>query len=176
VVIESIILNNSVSAITESLVTESIKTSISAYQQSRKIEDDTFAAQMKSLELKVGSIQEQVAAMATKIQTAILHTLTGENGVISAQNSKFAQLASVVDHLADSITEVLEHDRARDSTDPTTTPLRNRKKTKPSVAPDDEIQPPAAVCPNTVMTPERARTEDTDMNVAPPEPPDPSQQ
>jgi hypothetical protein len=131
IVTESII-NTSVSAITESLVTETIKTGIAAYQHSRKLEDDAFAARMLNLEQKVCSITEQVAEMATKIQNAIIDTLTGEHGIISQQNSKFSQLASVVDRLADSIAAVLDRDRerVRDAEEPNPTPPRNRKKTK----------------------------------------------
>jgi hypothetical protein len=121
------IVPTSVSAITESIATESIESGISAYQLSRKIEDNAFAARMVSLEQKVGSIQVQVTAMATKSQTAIIQSLTGENGIISAQNAKFVQLATVVDHLADSIEKVLEHDRDREGPNLShNTPPRNR--------------------------------------------------
>jgi hypothetical protein len=178
------IINTSVSAITESLVTETIKIGIEAYQHSRKLEDDAFAARMLNLEQQVGSITEQVAEMANTIQTAIIDTLTGEHGIISQQNSKFSQLASVVDRLADSIAAVLacDRERERDVDEPNPTPPRNRKKTKhqdglttptaPSADVIMKVTPPIVAITN--ISPHR--TCGSVMNFAPPEPPDPSLQ
>jgi hypothetical protein len=175
-IVTASIINTSVSAVTESLVMETIKTGIATYQHSCKLQDDAFAARMLNLEQKVGSITELVAKMATKIQNAIIDTLTGEHGIISQQNSKFSQLASVVNGLTDSIAAVFDRDRdrVRDDEEPNPTPPRNRKNmkyqeyglTRPTASTADaimEVTPPPRTCGAV-------------MNFAPPEPPDPKRQ
>jgi hypothetical protein len=76
-----------VSAITEGLLSHTVKPSITEFENRRKIADAAFELRMSKLEMKVGSIHQQVDAMADRMTVAIGQTLTTDNGVIVEQHA-----------------------------------------------------------------------------------------
>jgi hypothetical protein len=71
-----------ISAITESMVSHPVKSSITAFETIRKIADDAFDARMAKLEIQLDDISSQVKQMTTQISQAVIATLTAEDGII----------------------------------------------------------------------------------------------
>jgi hypothetical protein len=155
------------------MVSLTIQSGITAFENRRKLADEAFALRMLSLEEQVGNINQQVDAMATKLQNAIVQTSTAEDGIISKQHSliinqdkKLNQMAAVVGQLATSIDSLLASDRARNDaqnpSDCNRTPVGSpfRKKGRTSNGPNDAHS--AATDPPT-------QDPDTYMAILPPE-------
>jgi hypothetical protein len=96
-----------VSAITESIVSHTIKSGLTEFENRRKLADDAFALRMRTLEKQVGNINKQVDDMATKLQLAIIKNLISEDGIISKlitnQDQKIIETTVMVAQLAKSM-------------------------------------------------------------------------
>jgi hypothetical protein len=71
-----------VSTITEGMVSHTVKSSITAFENRRMVADDAFAARMAKLELQVEDIRSQVTRMTTQISQTVIATLTAGDGII----------------------------------------------------------------------------------------------
>jgi hypothetical protein len=110
-----------VSAITEGLVSHTVKSSITEFENRRKAADAAFELRMAKLEMKVGSIHQQVDDLTDRMTAVIVKTLTADNGIIAQQHAlivnqdkKINRMETAVDQLASSIQDLLKRDRARD--------------------------------------------------------------
>jgi hypothetical protein len=107
-----------VSAITESMVSNTVQSGITAFEKRRKIADGRFAAQMAKLVLEVSDIQHQVSEMAGQIQHTVIKKLTAGDGVISKlivrQDDKIDEMKLVMFKMAALIKDLLQRDNARD--------------------------------------------------------------
>jgi hypothetical protein len=101
-----------VSAITESMVSNTVQSGIIAFERRRKIADDIFDAQMAKLVLEVSDIQHQVAQMADQIQHTVIEKLTANDGVISKliirQDDKIDEMKLVMFQMAASLKDLLQ--------------------------------------------------------------------
>jgi hypothetical protein len=61
-----------VSAITEGLVSHTVQSSITEFENRRKTADAAFELRMSKLEMKVGSIHQQVDELADRMTAAIV--------------------------------------------------------------------------------------------------------
>jgi hypothetical protein len=145
-----------VSAITETMVSNTVKSSITEFEKRRKVTDAVFDARMARLELQVGDISTQVSQMATQMQRAVIDTLTADDGIIARQHhlilrqdTKIDRMESVIGQLAESIQDLLHRDRTREHSTPTVTTLVRspRERDTPSAT------HPSDACPS----PDRSR-------------------
>jgi hypothetical protein len=65
-----------------------LKSGISVFEQRRKAADNTSDSRMARLEVQVSNITQQVKAMTTQMQIAIVQALTEEDGIIAKQTAK----------------------------------------------------------------------------------------
>jgi outer membrane murein-binding lipoprotein Lpp len=105
---------NAVSAITEGMVSHTVQSSITAFEQKRKIAYDAFDARMAKLETQVDDISSQVTQMTTQISKAVIATLTADGGVIKRQEAKMDKMETIIVKMAASIQNLLEQGHARD--------------------------------------------------------------
>jgi hypothetical protein len=100
-----------VSAITESMVANTVHSGVLAFEQRREAADDAFNSQMAKLVLAVTDIQQQVAQMADQIQHAVIEKLTADDGVISnlvvRQDAKIDEMKVIMFQMAASLKNLL---------------------------------------------------------------------
>jgi hypothetical protein len=108
-----------VSAITEGLVSNTVRSSITEFENRRKIADDASNDRMNRLKEQVGAIDNQVKQMATQIQKVVVEALTASEARQQAhtaqQETKINRLESIVEKMAKSIQEFLADNRACDN-------------------------------------------------------------
>jgi hypothetical protein len=112
----------SVSAITEDMVSNTVKSSVSAFETRRKAADEASDQRMDRLEAQVGDITQQVHTMTTQIQNAIVQTLTEENGLLAKQSEL------IMGQLAGDIQDLLARNTARLEYTSGCSPDRKRQK------------------------------------------------
>jgi hypothetical protein len=149
------------------MVSLTIQSGITEFENRRKLADEAFALRMLTLEKQVGNINQQVDAMATKLQNAIVQTLSAKDGIIYKQHSliinqdkKLNQMAAVVGQLTTSIDSLLASNRARNDAHnpsdcnriPVGSPFwkKGRTSTGPNDA-DSAATDPSTPYPNTYM-------------------------
>jgi hypothetical protein len=100
-----------VSAITESMVANTVHSGIIAFKRRRKVADKAFDAQTAQLVLEVSEIQQKVAHMADQIQNAVIEKLTADDGVISKlvvrQDKRIDEMKVVMFQMAASLKHLL---------------------------------------------------------------------
>jgi hypothetical protein len=188
-----------VSAITEGYVSNTVKSSITEFENRRKSMDEIFEARMATLEKQVGNINHRVEAMATKIQEAIVQALTDDNGIISQQythiinldkkvdnqDQKLNMMAAAVNQMSTSIADLLARDRhtvgphpvAHGDHTPTAPPNRKIRRTDNDLArPPSTSMPTKAPGTQRLTAPDPQTTNDTPMETLPPESPLPNRQ
>jgi hypothetical protein len=104
-----------VSAITEGIVSNTVKSGITAYEQRRKAADDLFATRMDRLETTVDDMKTEVSQMAAQLSQAVIAHLTAEDGPMARQqainDSNFQRMQSNIGQLADTIRDLVACDQ-----------------------------------------------------------------
>jgi hypothetical protein len=111
----SIIGNTAVSAITESMVSHTVKSGITAFELKRKLAHYAFDARMATLEKQVNVISSQVTQMATQITQAVIATLTADDGIIKRQEDKMDKMEKIILKMATSVSTLIEQGNAREN-------------------------------------------------------------
>jgi hypothetical protein len=190
-----------VSTITEGYVSHTVKSSITEFENRRKTMDEVFDVRMVMIEKQLGNINQQVDAMATKMQEAIVKALTADKGIISQQythiinqdkkldnqDKKLNQMATAVNQMANSIADLLARDRhpARSHTlspeehtptasTPTASPNRKIRRHNRDTAETPPTTTPTQATATPIMI--TTDTQMTPMTTLPPESPLPNRQ
>jgi hypothetical protein len=108
-----------VSAITEELVSNTVRSSITEFENRRKLADVASNDRMNRLEQQVGAIDNHVKHMAKQLQKVVVEALTAseerQQAHTAQQDTKIDRLESIVEKMATSIQELLADNRARDN-------------------------------------------------------------
>jgi hypothetical protein len=144
-----------VSAITESMVANTVHSGIIAFERRRQKADDAFDAQMAKLVMEVSDIQKQVAHMADHIQNAVIEKLTADDGVISKlvvrQDEKIEEMKVVMFQMAASLKQLLPREIATYQDSPARSP-REREPTPVDAANECTSPPRSKQKPNGAPT------------------------
>jgi TolA-binding protein len=110
-----------VSAVTKGLVSDTVRSSITEFENRRNLADAASDARMTRLEQQVGDIDHQVKQMATQMQKVIVDELTAsearQHAHTARQDTKIDRLESIVEKMATSIRELLADNHAHNDGD-----------------------------------------------------------
>jgi chaperonin cofactor prefoldin len=136
-----------VSAITEGMVSNTVKSSLSEYEKRRKVAADASELRMKRLEQQVGSINQHFDSLTGRIEQTIAKALTADNGIIAQQRAEiqhldqqFHRMETIVEQLANHIQELLNRDRRAHEqlSTPVSSPNRKNRRTDNQSAVGDD--------------------------------------
>jgi hypothetical protein len=104
-----------VSAITESYVSNTVRSSINEFSNQPKLANDAFEARMSKLEQHVKHIDHQVNQLMANMKTTVIETLTANDGILAQQDKKIGRIETIMQHLAVSVDNLVASQQERSS-------------------------------------------------------------